>query len=117
LVLLGISDQALIGFASGILASIILTALGRAINKLVKLKPKQIGWAALLVAAFAIYFTPYSQVSIILFFAGFLWIFILIRGWRLFSFVKKKRKKEEKEKIVKKENRRNKGRLKKTIYI
>ncbi|MEX2689621.1 MAG: hypothetical protein Q6351_004785 [Candidatus Njordarchaeum guaymaensis] len=117
--LFGIPDQTLIGSAMGLIASIVLTAIGKGVNKLVKLKPKEVGWLALLLAAFAIYFTPYSQISIILFFAGFLWIFILVKGWRLFSFVRKKKGKEEKKEIIKKESkgRRTKRSWKKTFSI
>ncbi|RKY63380.1 MAG: hypothetical protein DRQ02_12685 [Candidatus Latescibacterota bacterium] len=116
---LGIPDQTLLGFAGGLIASLILTVLGRGINKLVKLKPKQVGWLALILAAFAIYFTPYAQISYFLFFTGFLWIFILVKGWRLFSFVRKKKGKEEKKEIIKKESkgRRTKRSWKKTFSI
>lgn len=115
----GIQDSTLLGFAGGIIAVLILTALKNVLSRLIKIKPKQLGWLGLFAAATAIYFTSYRVISYYLFILTFLWFFILIKGWRVINLVKKEKENEKKEKKVIKtrENRGSKRRWKKTIRI
>jgi len=114
----GIPDNTLLSFAGGVVATLILVALKNVLSKLIKIKPKQIGWLGLAAAGTAIYYTQYRFLSYYLFAASFFWIFFLVKGWRIgVIYGKIREKKKEKKGIKTSESRRSKGRFKKIIRI